>query len=332
MKNTIFFLMTAVMIFFISSCVPSRKFEDMKLRAEAAEKTRLELLEKMKGAETNLERQIDEVTKMKSDLKTLKHDTTVTGSSLRKMTSQYDKINSLNDQLIDKIKQLESNNKAESVKLVTELELTREQLQKKEDELRGLETNLNTKEEKLGNLNKALELREKRVKELESILAEQKAASEALKEKISDALLGFRDKGLKVELKDGKIYVSMEAKLLFPSGSTTIDPEGKKALVDLAKVLKDQADISIMVEGHTDTDKIMGGSMKDNWDLSVLRATSVVRILTQEGVDQTRVTPAGRGEFIPLDPGKSKEAKAKNRRIEVVITPDLGSVFELLED
>jgi len=329
MKQLSILLLIAASIY---ACVPAKKFEDMQLRAENAEKLKGSMLEKMKNIETQLAEQNTEMESLKRDLKALQRDTMVTGTSLRKMTSQYDKINSLNDQLIDKIKQLESSNKAESVKLVTELETTRETLQQKEDKLRTLETTLNTKEQKLGDLNKALEQREKRVKELESVLAEQKASSEALKKRISDALLGFKDKGLKVALKEGKIYVSMEAKLLFPSGSTSIDKEGKQAISELAEVLKDQQDISIMVEGHTDTDKIKGGSMKDNWDLSVLRATSVVRILTDKGVNPTRVTPAGRGEHLPLDAEKSKEAKAKNRRIEVVITPNLDSVFELLED
>ncbi len=328
MKLKAFF---ALYVILLAGCVPAKKYEDMKLRAESAEKNQQTMLEKLKNIENQLAEREDEFNRLKTDIKALKHDTMVTGRSLRKMTSQYDKINRLNDELIDKIRQLENSNKAESVKLVSELERSREDLQRKEDALRALENSLNTQKSELGALNKELEKREQRVKELESILAEQKAASERLKEKIAQALLGFRDKGLQVEQRDGKIYVSMQAKLLFPSGSTNIDSEGKKALEELALVLKDQEDISIMVEGHTDTDKIRGGNLKDNWDLSVLRATSVVRILIAKGVDATRVTPAGRGEFVPVDPAKSSDAKAKNRRIEVVITPDLNSVFELLD-
>ena len=329
MKKPISILIIVIAV--LSSCVPARKYEEMQVRAEKAEKDRLDLLEKNKDLEAQLNELEIELDNLKMDVKSLRHDTTVTGVSLRKMTKQYDKINRLNDELVDKIRQLQQSNAVESTKLVSELEDTRSELQKKEDALRTLEGQLTNKEQKLNNLNTELQEREKRVKELEAMIAEQELASNELRRKIADALLGFEDKGLTVQQKDGKIYVSMEAKLLFPSGSTTIDSEGKRALEDLAGVLKDQDDISILVEGHTDTDKIKGGSMKDNWDLSVLRATAVIRILVDKGVEPTRVTPAGRGEFVPVDTGKSQEAKAKNRRIEIIITPNLDKIFDIID-
>ncbi len=329
LSNT--FLLLLIVSTALTSCVPARKYEEMQLRAEKAEGTRLSLIEKNKDLETKLNELEIQLDNLKMDVKSLRHDTTVTGISLRKMTSQYDKINRLNDELLDKVNMLQENSAAQSTKLVGELDAARTKLQKREDALRKLEGEVSGKEAKLNTLNSELKDREKRVKELEQMIAQQEEATNALKRKISEALLGFQDKGLTVEQKNGKIYVSMEAKLLFPSGSTNIDSEGKKALVDLSKVLKDQKDISIVVEGHTDTDKIKGGSMKDNWDLSVLRATSVVRLLVDKGIDPTRVTPAGKGEFIPVDPGKDSAAKAKNRRIEVVITPNLDEIFDIID-
>jgi chemotaxis protein MotB len=211
---------------------------------------------------------------------------------------------------------------------------TQEELLAKEDRLRELEKQLNAKEKRLNDLEKELKLREARVEELESIIAEKDAAVRALKDRISNALLGFKDKGLTVEQKNGKIYVSLEAKLLFPSGSTAVNAEGKKALIDLAEVIKDEEDITILVEGHTDTDPFNGsGAIKDNWDLSVIRATSVVKIMTTEGkMDQAMLTAAGRGEYMPIEPNNTAEGKAKNRRIEIILTPNLDKLFEIINE
>ena len=137
-----------------------------------------------------------------------------------------------------------------------------------------------------------------------------------------------------VEQRNGKIYVSLEAQLLFPSGSTVVNAEGKKALLDLSEVIRDEKDITILVEGHTDTDPYNGGgAIKDNWDLSVMRATAVVKIMTNEGkMDQTMLTAAGRGEYVPVAPNTTAEGKAKNRRIEVILTPNLDKLFEIINE
>jgi chemotaxis protein MotB len=175
----------------------------------------------------------------------------------------------------------------------------------------------------------ALASREARVKELEAIIAAKEAREKALLEKVRAALLAFEGKGLTVEQRNGRIYVSMEAKLLFASGSTTVGSEGKSALVKLAAVLQDQKDIEILVEGHTDTDKVSSSSHpKDNWELSVLRSTEVVKImLSNSSIDAKQLTAAGRGEFLPVDPSN----KAKNRRIEIILIPNLDELFQVLE-
>lgn len=313
------------------ACVPARKFEEISQRAKDCESTKEGLIEKNRVLDSENKAKEEKLQVLSKDVERLQSDTHVTGVSLRKMTSQYDKINQLNDELIDKVRQLQKSNENESYKLMGALDQANQSLSEKEEALRLMERSLNAKEQNLGDLNKTLQSREARVKELEDVIAQKEEAANSLKKKVSDALLGFKDKGLTVEQKNGKIYVSMDAKLLFAKGSTVVDQEGKKALQDLAVVLKDQKDISVLVEGHTDTDKIVGGTMKDNWDLSVLRATSVVRILTEKGLDPNRVSPAGRGEFAPIDPGNNELAKSKNRRIEVVIAPNLDKLFELIE-
>jgi chemotaxis protein MotB len=137
---------------------------------------------------------------------------------------------------------------------------------------------------------------------------------------------------LTIEQKNGKVYVSLEERLLFSSGSTVVDPKGEEALKQLGKVLAKDININVLIEGHTDNVPIKGGAIKDNWDLSVMRATSVVRILTKnDKIDPVRLTPAGRSEYLPIDPGNTAEARKKNRRIEVILTPKLDELLQVLE-
>ncbi|WP_129718286.1 flagellar motor protein MotB [Pedobacter sp. SYP-B3415] len=185
----------------------------------------------------------------------------------------------------------------------------------------------------ISKLSDDLKKREARLKEVEEILRKRDAATNQLKEKLQQALLGFTKSGLTVEIKNGKVYVSLTDKLLFPSGSIIIDEKGRQALAQLAKVLKEQPEINIAVEGHTDSQKITNlGQIKDNWDLSVLRATSVVRFLTEnEKVESVRMTATGKGEFQPLGPNTSAEGRSRNRRIEIVLSPKLDELYDLIK-
>ena len=185
--------------------------------------------------------------------------------------------------------------------------------------------------EQLEDLQKDLSDREARLKIVEGKLAERDSIMNALQKRVSDALLGFEKDGLTVEVRNGKVYVSLSNKLLFASGSTKIDKKGQDALRELATVLKEQKDISIMVEGHTDDVPVSNlGSIKDNWDLSVMRSTEVVRILVSNGLQPMRVIPAGRSEYVPKVEGKTPEARASNRRTEIVISPKLDELYELI--
>jgi chemotaxis protein MotB len=191
----------------------------------------------------------------------------------------------------------------------------------------------NNSSSEINKLSDDLKKREQRLKEVEEVLRKRDESTNQLKEKLQQALLGFTKSGLTVEIKNGKVYVSLTDKLLFPSGSIVIDEKGRQALTQLANVLKEQSDINIAVEGHTDTQKIKNlGQIKDNWDLSVLRSTSVVRYLTEnEKVDGVRMTATGKGEFQPLGSNATADGRSKNRRIEIVLSPKLDELYDLIK-
>jgi chemotaxis protein MotB len=208
----------------------------------------------------------------------------------------------------------------------------------------ALKTNMNKNRDLLSQLDakgKALAIEQERLsksaqrlQELESLIAAKEATMKKLKETLSNALNSFEGKGLTVEQKNGKVYVSMENKLLFNSGSWAVGSEGKKAVVELGKVLGDNPDISVLIEGHTDDDRFSAsGPIADNWDLSTKRATAIVAILSEnKNINKQNLTAAGRGEFSPLASNSTAEGKAKNRRIEIILTPRLDEIAEMLNE
>lgn len=194
---------------------------------------------------------------------------------------------------------------------------------------------LNAEQERLNKLKLDLEASSKRLNELEEMIAAKDAGMKKLKDNLSKALNAFEGKGLTVEQRNGKVYVSMENKLLFESGSWTVGTEGKKAVVALGKVLGENPEISVLIEGHTDNDKFTGsiGSVENNWDLSTKRATAIVNILVEnKTIDKKNLTAAGRGEFAPIASNDTTEGKAKNRRIEIILTPKLDEISKMLEE
>ena len=201
------------------------------------------------------------------------------------------------------------------------------------DKYNSLNNNFSASSTKVNQLSSDLKKREERLKEVEDALHKRDEATNALKNKLQQALLGFQQNGLTVDIRNGKVYVSLADKLLFPSGSIVIDTKGKQALEQLAIVLNKEPDINIAVEGHTDDKKVINlGQIKDNWDLSVLRSTSVCRYLTEvEKVDPHRLTATGKSEFQPIDPDNTTEARTKNRRIEIILTPKLDELYNLIK-
>ena len=195
--------------------------------------------------------------------------------------------------------------------------------------------------EQLDEKGKALALEQERLsksaqrlQELEDLIAAKEASMRKLKETLSNALNSFEGKGLTVEQKNGKVYVSMENKLLFNSGSWAVGSEGKQAVIEVGKVLGDNPDISVLIEGHTDDDAFTAsGPIADNWDLSTKRATAIVAILGEnKNINKQNLTAAGRGEFSPLASNATADGKAKNRRIEIILTPRLDEIAELLNE
>jgi chemotaxis protein MotB len=203
-------------------------------------------------------------------------------------------------------------------------------------ELEAKQKALTAEQDRLNKLKKDLEASSTRLAELEKMMADKEAAMKKLKETLSKSLKAFEGKGLTVTERDGKVYVSMENKLLFESGSWTVGSEGKKAVDLVGKVLGDNPDISVLIEGHTDNDKItgtIGGGVENNWDLSTKRATAIVNILSANAkVKKENLTAAGRGEYAPLMSNETAEGKAKNRRIEIILTPKLDEISKMLND
>lgn len=312
----------------LGSCVSGRQYEELAVRKNALENENNALVSQNDQLTTTNREMEAKVADMEERMKGLQNDTLMLGTSLRTMQQQYDKINQLNELLGSKNSELLQEAADENRKLLQELDVTRNELQTKEDRLNALEKDLNAQEANLNEMSGELESREARVKELEEAMAKNDEAAEALRKKVAGALLGFKDKGLSVEERDGHVYVSMEAKLLFPSGSTQVSSEGKKALNDLAKAVEGQTDLEIIVEGHTDTDQIRGNTIpSNNWELSVLRATSVIQIMmANSDIDPKILSASGRSEYHPLDP----ENKARNRRIEVILSPNLGELYDII--
>lgn len=229
---------------------------------------------------------------------------------------------------------------SESKKLLAEIQKAQSLLMQREDSLRALEGQLNTRSSKLTSAQAQMDsllrnLNEKNTAlvELQTMLAKKDSISNALRQKVKNALTGFEGKGLSITQKNGMVYVSMEDKLLFKSGSFEIDTRGADAIKELANVLAQNSDINIMVEGHTDDVPYQGrGELKDNWDLSVKRSTTVVRLLTEnKGINPTRITGAGRSQYLPIEAAKTPQARQKNRRTEIILTPNLDELMQIIE-
>lgn len=197
-----------------------------------------------------------------------------------------------------------------------------------------LDTNMSEQEklntllsQKMGELDE----RERTINELQDMINAQNQKVQQLLNSVKEALLGFGSDELSIKEKDGKVYVAMSDKLLFESGSARVDKRGKEALAKLAEVLNKQMDVDVYIEGHTDSKPINTAQFKDNWDLSVIRATSVVRILTKDyGVNPLQIVPSGRGEFMPVADNATADGRSLNRRTEIIMAPRLDKLYQML--
>lgn len=314
MKTTLYVF--ALIAITAQSCiVTKKKYDDIlaqKVRLEADLADRTSQLEK---ANADLERLDEQVKKLASDTLSLGDDVRAKSARLAELDKEYNQLNAYYKNL-----------------LTSSGKLNRDMAQQQE-QLLAIQANLDRTKRMNDSLSVSLTEREKKVKELENVLAAKDKAVNDLKNKITNALLNFKENDLTVNVKNGKVYVSLAEQLLFASGSTEVDAKGVTALQQLAKAVKDQRDINIMVEGHTDNVPISRKSqyMQDNWDLSVMRATSITKILTKAGVSPKQITASGRGEFVPLAANDTPQNKQKNRRTEIIITPNLDELFKILE-
>lgn len=252
--------------------------------------------------------------KLKAERDKLLADYTASSNNLKNLQSSYSALEKNSDDV-----------------LKANLDKNRELLAK----LEAKEKALAAEQERLNKLMADFQERSNRVAELEEMISSKEAAMRKLKETLSKALNAFEGKGLTVEQKNGKVYVSMENKLLFQTGSWAVGTEGKKAVTELGKVLAVNPEITVLIEGHTDNDKFAGavGQIENNWDLSTKRATAIVSILAEnKAINKQSLTAAGRGEYSPLASNETAEGKAKNRRIEIILTPKLDEISKMLND
>jgi len=305
----------------LSSCVSKKMYTELETKYADLKKENRKLaddLEALTAAKNNCDEQLKKLQEA--------HD---------KLTAERDKLNAEYQAATNSLKALQASyvalEKNSNASLESNMNKNRELLA----QLEAKEKALAAEQDRLNKLKAELEANNKRLTELENLMAAKEASMKKLKETLSKALRAFEGKGLTIEHKNGKVYVSMENKLLFQTGSWAVGTEGRKAVVELGKVLAQNPDLSVLIEGHTDNDKFAGavGSIENNWDLSTKRATAIVNILVEnKSVNPQTLTAAGRGEFAPLMSNDTPEGKAKNRRIEIIITPKLDEVDKLLNE
>ncbi len=315
------------------ACVPLKKYNSVSVDLKKCNDEKGKLEAQLKTLSDKNTEQEAVLRKLMVDYKQMKKDTAVLGAAKRTAEGDYGNLKSTYDALFDKNKNLISGSDKETRKILTELQATQEDLQKRDDALKILEKKLAEKEKSLNELDIRLKEKEKRVVELENILNKKDSVVQALRKTVNDALLGYIGKGLTVNIRNGKVYVSLEESLLFASASWQVSSGGTEVLRKLSKVLESNQDINVLIEGHTDNVPYAGASqVKDNWDLSCMRATSVVKILLNGSkINPDRLMATGRSEYVPLDPATTKEARSKNRRTEIILTPKLDELFRILE-
>ncbi len=317
--RTVHILIFVASILMLSSCVSTKQFTDVQDKLKSATQEN----EVLKQSNMRLETANRELDSTNKNLQDRNKDLNVQlEEALYNLNAQKQKYAGLEIDMQNLNRQLDILKTGST----SEIELLMEELQ-------AARRDLNLREDRLREAEKELEDRNARLIELQEVLAQKDQAVKDLREKVMRALTGFTDNGLTVHEKNGKVYVSMDEKLLFKTGQWVVDPNGQRALRDLSKLLAENPDINIMVEGHTDDVPMRGsGEVKDNWDLSVMRATAVTKILTQnQQLDPERIIAAGRSEYVPLVPEKTPEARQMNRRTEIILTPQLDELLKILE-
>jgi len=305
MKNHKILPLLLAVVFIATGCVTKSKYNELDARyKKCTDDLNYTTSEKIDFENRNKELSSEIIT-LKVQIEQLKDDTAAMGRRLRIAERNLAKTKTDYDDLLKSFADQNLSRSAEIATLMSTLETRQKELEEKEA----------------------------RLEELQNILAQKDAEVKALKDKVANALKGFEDHGLTVYEKHGKVYVSLDEKLLFASGSWEIDNRGKEALRELGKILANEPNINVLIEGHTDNVPFRGsGNVKDNWDLSAMRATAVVKeLLRNKEINPQRITAAGRSEYLPIDPDDTKEARARNRRTEIILTPKLDELFKIID-
>lgn len=305
-------LLSAFAFLFLFSCVSSKKFNQLNGNYQDCQKAVQSLKEQNQALEAKNTELQSKVNKQIKDIEQINVQLKELSQNLDDSKSANERLKQFNSDLEKQLSSLKTGSSEEIARLMNKLQEAQADVQKREE---------------------TLAQRTQRLQELEEILRQKDEAVKQLKQKVMDALLGFNNKGLTIQEKNGKVYVSLDEQLLFKTGQWVVDPKGQQALANLADVLAQNPDINVMVEGHTDNVPMKGaGEVKDNWDLSVVRATAVTKILLKnKDIDPKRITSAGHGEFFPIDDANTPEARQKNRRTEIILTPKLDELFKILE-
>ena len=312
-KKVIVSIVVVLLAGSFTSCVSMKKYKD--LTAKCNEES-YSLNSKVDKLGTQVNELTSDNQRFKKEVTQLKADTSRLGSMMRVLTADYNELDRSNELLKEQF----SANFEDAEKVMTELKKSQDALLARENRLKTMQNELDIKGKNLAELQLALHKKD--------------SVTNALRKAVADALLGFEGKGLTVHMKGGKVYVSLEEKLLFASGKWDVSNDGIVALKNLAKLLEQNPDINILIEGHTDNVPYTGqGQVKDNWDLSTMRATSIVKILLANGkIDPKRLVASGRGEFLPVEPNTSAANKAKNRRTEIILSPKLDELMQIIGD
>lgn len=287
------FIAFLLLVLFFTSCVSKRKYEDLRSVENRQQRELIDLRGQLKDTKSTVEN--------------------LSASQSSQLTESQQREQRLQTELADARNAL-ATAKTDAEAVRNELSLTKGELAKQTNQLGGMEQDLSQRSQRIAELERAIKEKEDRI--------------QAIRTTIDRTLRGFSASDLTVREQDGKIYVSMSQDLLFPSGSKTINAKGKDALAQLAGALVSNSDIAITVEGHTDAD----GNENTNWDLSVARATSVLKELTKNGVEPTRIIASGRGEYFPVDTNDTAAGKARNRRTEIILTPKLDALYRLINN
>jgi chemotaxis protein MotB len=313
-------LILTLIVFPFTSCISSKLYKELEGKYTTLKKDYDNLnmdSERILSAKNALQNQFDQLQN--------EYDSTL--SERNQLQQEVTGLQKKYDALNDSYTALEQNS---SKAIADNVQKNRELLA----QLEAKELALTAENDRLLKLEADMQERSQRIAELEALIASKDQAMRDLKDAISKALTAFEGKGLTVEQRDGKVYVSMENKLLFKSGSWAVGSEGRQAIEQLGSVLANNPDIAVLIEGHTDNDPFSsGGQIANNWDLSTKRATAIVQILNEnKTINPESLTAAGRGEFAPIASNETTEGKAKNRRIEVVLTPKLDEITKLLNN